>query len=151
MQKVLLLIFISLITAVSFGQKTKIKDNVAYLDGVAYLKWDKRGSSEISISGISSTEEEVYAMYLDYSDPAKVSKSNPEGKVRWIELNFLTLKKKCEIATRSQGGLVKFFYENNIYVNGILNAENVDKLVEKYGMRFSQNRPGGNVNIYINE
>lgn len=107
--------------------------------------------NEISISGINSTQEEIYVMYLDYSDPNKITKSNPEGKVRWIELNFLTLGKKCEIDSRMHGGLLKFLYENNVYTEGVLNSDSVNTLVQKYGMRFSEGRPGAKVNIYINE
>lgn len=144
-------VFLVTLSGTALSQKIKIKDNVATVDAVPFLKWDKRNMVEISIMGINSTEEEIYAMWLDYSDPTKITKSNPEGKVRWIELNFLTLNKKCEIDSRGQNGLVKFIYENKIYVDNALSAENVDKVIAKYGMRFTQNRPGGgNVNIYIN-
>jgi len=152
MKKILLFLCVSLLASTSFSQKTKIKDNVATVDGVAFLKWDLRHGSEISISGINSTSEEIFAMYMDYSDPAKVTSANPEGKVRWIELNFVTLQKKCEIDTRTQGGLVKFIFENNLYIDNVINAENVEKLVYKYGMRFSEGRPKGTtVNVFISE
>lgn len=152
MKHLLLFLFLATLTTTGFSQKVKIKDNIATVDAVPFLKWDKRsGAMEVSISSINSSEEEIYAMWLDYSDPKKITKSNPEGKVRWIEINFLTLNKKCEIDTRGHNGLVKFIYENSIYVDNILNMANVDKVISKYGMRFSDNRPGGNINIYINE
>lgn len=150
MKYIIVVIFLTTLYNSAFTQKIKIKDEVASVDGVPFLKWEKRGSLEISIFGINSTEEEIYAMWLDYTDPTKITKSNPEGKVRWIELNFLTLNKKCEIDTRGYKGLVKFIYDNKIYVDNVLNTENIDKVISKYGMRYSQNRPGGNVNIYIN-
>lgn len=151
MKYIMFAVFLVTLSGTALSQKIKIKDNVATVDAVPFLKWDKRNMVEISIMGINSTEEEIYAMWLDYSDPTKITKSNPEGKVRWIELNFLTLNKKCEIDSRGQNGLVKFIYENKIYVDNALSAENVDKVIAKYGMRFTQNRPGGgNVNIYIN-
>ncbi len=151
MKKIFFVGLLLVATSIRFGQKVEIKDGIASVDGVAWLKWDRRVGSEISVSGINSTQEEIYIMYLDYSDPKKVTSSNPEGKVRWIELNFLTLKKKCEISTRGHDGIVKFLFENKVYVDNVLNAENVDIIVQKYGMRFSEARPGGNVNIYINE
>jgi hypothetical protein len=131
------------------SQKIKFSDNVAYVDDVAFLKWDLRNGSEISISGLNAPKEEIFALYLDYVDPKQISKGNPEGKVRYIELNFLTLNLKCEIDTRMQKGLVKFIMDNNLYTEGSLNAENVQTTVQKYGMRFSENRPG-NVTIQIN-
>lgn len=152
MKNILLFLFVSLIASASFSQKTKVKDNIATVDGVPFLNWDLRNGSEISISGINSTQEEIFAMYLDYLDPNKVTSANPQGRVSWIELNFVTLQKKCEIDSRGQGGLVKFIYENNLYVDNVLNAENVEKLVYKYGMRFSEGRPKGTtVNVFISE
>jgi hypothetical protein len=151
MKNILLLIFLSLITLSGIAQKVKIKDNIAYVDGEAYLNWEKRSmANEASIMGINSSEEEVSMMYLNYSDPTKVSNSNPEGKVRWVEVNFLTLDLKCEVATRTHKGLAKLLYQSNIYVDGVLNEANATKFVKKYGMKFSDNRPGGNVNIIIN-
>lgn len=149
--RILSLVLFSFISFSALSQKVKIKDHVAYVDGISFLKWNKKtGYNEISVSGINSEKEEIYAMYLDYTDATKISKANPQGIVSYIELNFLTLGKKCEIDSRSQSGLVKFIYENKIYVNDVLNAENVDLVIQKYGMRFSENRPGGKVTIQIN-
>ena len=144
---ILLLIF----SATSFAQQIKLNDDVAFVDGEPYLHWEKRNmANEMSISGMNSDAEEIYMMYLNYSDPNEVSKSNPEGKVRWVEINFLTLNLKCEIANKTNKGLVKLLLENNIYVDGLLNAENAEKLVRKYGTKFSDNQRNGGVTIIIN-
>lgn len=151
MKKSYLLLLLLLTSTISFAQKVKIKDDIAKVDGTEYLNYEKRTmGNEVSISGLQAGEEEISAMWLNYSDPNRISDSNPEGKVRWIEVNFLTLDMKCELSSRGNKGLVKLLYQSDIYVDGVLNAKNVDKFVRKYGMRFSENRPGNNVNIIIN-
>ena len=147
------LLFMALIAVGNcFSQKIKIKEDIAYVDGTAFLKWDKRqGLNEISVSGLTSDKEEIYVMYLNYNDASKVTKSNPEGRVNYIELNFLTLGKKCEIDNRTQSALVRFILDNKIYVDGLLNTQNVDLVIQKYGMRYSENRPGGKVTIIVND
>ncbi len=149
--KTLLLVLTGLISLNANSQKVKIDDNIAYIDGVEYLKYEKRNlGNEASIRSMTAEGEEIYVMYQDYVDPNMVSKSNPEGKVRWIEINFLTLDLKCEVSSRAHKGLLKLFLENELYTDGTLNAANVEKFVKKYGTKFSENRPGGNVNIIIN-
>lgn len=151
MKNLLLLTFVCFISIAANCQKIKIKDDIATVDGVNFLKWEKRASAnEISISGMSSEGEEISGMYLNYVDPNKISKANPEGKVRWIEIYFVTMDLRCEVATRTSKGLAEMIYENNIYVDGTLNQENVQKFVKKYGMKFTDGRPGNNVNIIIN-
>ena len=151
MKNALLLIFVSFISISGIAQKIKIKDDIVYVDGEAFLNWEKRSmANESSIWGINADGEEISGLYLNYTDPNKITSSNPEGKVRWIEVNFLTLGIKCEIQTRTQKGFAKLIYQSNIYVDGVLNAENAQKFVDKYGMKFSENRPGNNVNIIIN-
>lgn len=149
--KTLLLVLTGLICLNANSQKVKIDDNIAYVDGVEYLKYEKRNmANEASISSITAEGEEIYVMFLDYVDPNMISKSNPEGKVRWIEINFLTLDMKCEVSSRAHKGLIKLFVENELYTDGVLNTANAEKFVKKYGTKFSDNRPGGNVNIIIN-
>jgi hypothetical protein len=89
-------------------------------------------------------------MYLNYTDPNQVTDSNPQGKVRWVEINFVELNMKCEVSSRTQKGLVRLIYENDLYADGKLDLEKVQRFVNKYGMRFSGNRPSNNVNVIIN-
>ena len=148
--KFTILTFALMCLSVSLAQKVKIKDNIANVDGTPYLKWEKVSSVEASIMSLNSTEEEIFASWLNYSDPTQVSNANPEGKVRWIELYFPTLDLRCEIKSTSRKELVKLLIQNTIYVDGALSEENTQKLVKKYGMRFSDNRPGNNVKVIIN-
>ncbi len=142
MKGIIFLVFSSfLFVGTVSAQKVKIKDEVASVDGVDYVRWVKKRGTEISIYALNSETELIFVQYLNYSDPSRISKSNPEGKVRWIELNFLGQNVKCEVGSLSQKGLVKLLYENAIFVDGQLNVENVEKFVAKYGTNFSSNRP----------
>ncbi len=134
----------------SFAQKVKIKDNFALVDGAPYIQWEKVSSIESSLRGLNSTEEEIFASWLNYSDPARVTSANPEGKVRWVELYFPTLELRCEVRSCSRKELVKTLMRNNIYVDGLLSKENTLKLVKKYGMRFSESKPNSNIKVIIN-
>lgn len=133
------------------AQKVKIKDGIASVDGKPYIQFKTESifSPYVSIAALNATTDEIFASYLSYNDPNKVTSANKDGSVHWIELNFLTLDLKCEIDNRVSKGLVKFLYVNNIYTDGTFNEENARLLVQKYGMRFSENRPNG-VTVIIN-
>lgn len=130
--------------------KVKIKNGIASVDGKPYLKWKKINSVEASLSSLKSDEEEIAATWLNYSDPAQVSDANPKGLVRWIELYFPTLDLRCEVRSSTRKELVKLLVQHEIYRDEELNQENVEKLVKRYGMRFSENRPTGSVKVIIN-
>lgn len=132
------------------AQKIKFKDGIVTVDGVPYLKWKDLNSVEASLSSLHSEEEEIAASWLNYPDPARVSDANPQGLVRWIEVYFPAQDLRCEILGGSRKELIDVLLDQNIYVDGVLNAENVQKLVKRYGMRVTENRPGGKVNIIIN-
>jgi hypothetical protein len=135
----------------AFGQKVKIKDDIAIVDKTPYVKFTTiTFGSDYAIKHVNSSEDEISILYLDYTDPNKVASGNPDGKVRWIEVNFVTLGLKCEVDSRGRKGFAKLLFLSNIYIDDRLNEENVNKFVSKYGTRFSDNRPDGNTTIIIN-
>ena len=137
--------------ASAFGQKVKIKDDVAIVDKTPFIKFTTiTFGSDYSIRNVNATEDDISILYLDYTDPNKVSSGNPDGKVRWIEVNFVTLGLKCEVDSRGRKGFAKLLFLSKIYVDNQLNVENVNKFVNKYGTKFSDNRPNGNTTIIIN-
>jgi hypothetical protein len=137
----------------SSAQKVKIKDNIVSIDGEHYMQWEKGPMGmDATIKPIGSNVQEIFMTYQDYIDRNEITKSNPEGKVRWIELNFLTSGLKCEVSSRTHKALAKLIYDNEIYINDELDLENVQRFVKKYGNKFSENRAAqnGNINIIIN-
>lgn len=147
------LILLSLLLVPYFGmsQKVKIDDNLATIDGAEYCFYEKKNmANDASVKGLQATNEEIFVTYQSYNDPNQITKANPEGKVRWMELNFLDLGIKCEVQNYTHKQLVKLFYENNLFVDGKLDPAAAQRLVTKYGTKFTDGRPGGNVNIIIN-
>ncbi len=150
MKTFFLLLFFTFLTSTFFAQKIKFKDDKVTVDGVEYLKWNKQGNSDFSISALNVENEEIFVRWMSYKDPNQITKSNPEGYVRWIELNFLVMDVKCEIGGQSKKSLIKVLIANKLYVDGSFNPDNASLMVKKFGTNFSQNRPNGNVNIIIN-
>jgi len=151
MKKYISLLLLVALVSSAFGQKVKIKNDVAIVDGTPFIQFTTiTFGSDYSIKNVKSTEEEISILYLDYTDPNKVSSGNPDGKVRWIEVNFVTLGLKCEVDSRGKKGFAKLLFLSKIYVNDQLNPDNVTKFVNKYGTKFSDNRPTGNTTIIIN-
>ena len=152
MKTILTLILSTLfITNQAYAQKAKIKikDGYALVDGEQYVKWDNRSGVEVSIQGLNAEGEEIVALWLNYPHPARVSDANPKGLVNWVELYFPTLDLRCEIESSSRKNVIQWLLDHNIYVDGELNAENVEKLVKRQGMRYSESRPN-RVNVIIN-
>lgn len=70
--------------------------------------------------------------------------------MRWIELNFLTLGLKCEVDSQTKKMLVKFIIKHKLYVDGLLHVDNINTLISKFGMRYTENRPNNGVTVIIN-
>lgn len=133
------------------AQKIKVKDDIAYVDGASYVQWKTTAmNNEVSVMAIDSTTEEIFLKYKNYIDPNRVSNANPDGKVRWVEVNFLSLGIKCEVDSRGNKGMIKLFYLNNLYQDGKLDEEAAKRFVQKYGTSYTDNRPGNNVKVIIN-
>ncbi len=156
MKKKLFTLFLSLFlipfTITAQKSKIKIKNGIVTVDEKPFLKWIRISSVEASISGLEADEEEIFATWRNYPDPSRASKDDPKGLLHYIELYFPTLDLRCEInSIGTRKNLVNFLILNKIYVNGTFNEENVVKLVKKYGTKFSDNQPKGNVIIINNK
>lgn len=151
MKKLIFILTIILFSTISFSQKVKMKGDVVSVDGVPFLKFTTiTFGSDYSVKHINADEEEISILYLSYKDPNQSSSGNPEGYVRWIEVNFLNFDLKCEVDNRTRKAFTKLVYLSNLYVDGKINEENVKKFVSKYGTKFSDNRPKSNTTIIIN-
>lgn len=150
--KLNLTLFVLFFSFAVFSQKIKIKKGTVFVDGeeTMYIKPDGTLTNEVSYFFMGSEEEFLFTTYLDYSDPSEISSANPKGLVRYIEMNFIGLNKKFEISTRGRKNVVKFLLDNHVIVEGKINEKAVDKLVMKYGMRFSEQQKNGGVQIIIN-
>lgn len=137
--QLLLLFAFGLFAHSSIAQKVKIKNEIATVDGEEYVKWKRiTGANAASVYEIVSGNEVIFVRWLDYNTSAN---NDPSTRVSWVEIKFLDLNLTCEVDSRGQKGLVRFFMENNLFVNGELNKEAAQKMVRKYGTNFSENRP----------
>jgi hypothetical protein len=151
MKKYFVLFGAILISTVALSQKVKMKNDIASVDGVPFLKFTTiTFGSDYTLRHTDSEEEEISILYLNYKDPNQATNGNPEGKVSWIEVNFLIFNLKCEVDNRTRKAFAKLIYVSKIYLDGKINEEKVKKFVNKYGTRFSDNRPNGNTTIIIN-
>jgi len=135
----LLLLFIGFFAYQSTAQKVKIKNEIATVDGVEYVKWKRDiASNAVSVYELNSDDEIIFMRWMSYN----TSPSNdPKTRVSWVEIKFLNENLVCEINSRGQKGLVKFLLENKLIVDGKLDAEAAEKVVQKYGTNFSASRP----------
>ncbi len=137
----LLLLFLGVFAHQSMAQKEKIKikNEIVTVDGYDYVQWkrDITGNA-VSVYELGSGEEIIFFRWLSYNTS---SDNDPAKKVSWIEVKFLDESLICEISSMGQRGLIRFMRDNNLIVNGELNAEAAEKVVQKYGTNFSDNRP----------
>ena len=133
MNKLLVLLLALTFSISGFSQKVKFKDDIALVDGVPFLNFVYTLSEgTMSISSLKAPQEEIFATYLSYNDPANQNRSDPNGAVSWIEFNFLTLGLKCEVPYKTRKMVVKFIIAQKLYVSGVLNLDNVNLLITKY-------------------
>ena len=143
--KNLLLLFL-LIPALSFAQKVKHdKDtDMISIDGKESFKVVRDGCGmgmpDCHFDVFDNSGKKVIRVnYRMFNSPMEVSKSNPNGTVRYYEFIFLESRQKCE--TRAAGikefRLAKFILKSELMVDGQLKKEAVDDFVFSQGTPFS--------------
>ncbi len=144
------LIFFLGVVVPSSAQKYDQKkySDIVTKDGVDYLKIETKGCGfgqqcAFHIYDAAGTKVIIVTME-SFEDPAAVSKSDPEGTVRFSTYIFPTLEKKAEYAyVRGKAHkLVKDIDSNELIRDGMLNEEAVNEFVLVNGMKFSQQRDG---------
>lgn len=147
----------TLLLCVSFAgyaQKVKFDEGLVFVDEMDWAKWSgNKLSNDRSISSLTTDEELIFLRWDDFYDPSEVSAANKDGKNRYVEINFLTLGKKCEVPVDMPKGIVKLLYENKVLVDSKIQPENVERMIAKYGMKYTERRKELNspVNIIINK
>ena len=64
MKSLLFLIILISISTISFSQKVKIKNDIAYVDGVAYVKWKTKSlGNEMSVYALDSENEDIFISF----------------------------------------------------------------------------------------
>jgi len=119
--------------------KIKIKNEMVTINGTDYVEWKRDlASNAVSVHELNSGEEVIFMRWMSYNTSAS---NDPSTRVSWVEIKFLESGTVCEIENRGQKGLVRFLVDNNLIVNGSLDEEAAQRVVNKYGNNFSANRP----------
>lgn len=112
----------------SFAQKVKIKDNIAYVNDIPYVKVSDCGmfKEDCSISNLEGKE----IIFID-------SLTDPRRPGTYFRVAFLGLNMSIEIKQTMKTFVETLYKDRVIDAEGKLVAERVKILVEKYGSRIS--------------
>ncbi len=137
--KRILTVLLLMISVVSFSQKVKLKKGEVLVDETVWLKYQDCGSFQSTCSLLSKEGDEIiFFKFINVKGAEPMTKSNPDGTLRYVEINFLGQKKKIEIQ-KSQKDCIELLYNAKVVnEDGTLNPDKVDRLVEKYGTQFSE-------------
>ena len=148
-----LAILVLFLSVLSFSQEVKLKKGDVLIDGTPWIKYQDCGTFDSTCSLLNNQKEElVFFKFITVRGAEPRIPSNPEGNLTYVEVVFVGQKMKIELQKR-QKDIIEIIYNGKaINSDGTLNAEKVDRLVEKYGTPFSDrlNKSNNNPNIIIN-
>ncbi|WP_343603920.1 hypothetical protein [Fluviicola sp.] len=144
MKSLLLLLTLS-ISSLVFSQKQKVtidKDTIR-VDEAPYAIIEKKGGGA-PVYTIKSMNGTVLMnwQFLDFNNPNRVNKSNPNGRVTYYQVTFFNDKQQCEISPRmpTEKGVAKCIVENQLIKDGAIDQEAENNFVLIYGMKFSEEK-----------
>lgn len=116
------------------AQKIKIKKGNVTVDGVLMFKTDAGTfSQEKSIYDLNDNEL-VFIQWDSFIDTATGE------EVKYNIISFPDLDLKMEVSINTFKSILKKFIKNNLFENGTLVEEKVERFVKKYGSEFSKRR-----------
>ena len=140
-------ILVLLISVVSFSQKIKLKKGEVLVDNKSWLKYEEN-SFDLSILNLNG-EEIIFLKYIIQGSSNQVF--NSDGEPNYFQISFLGLNKKIEIREFEEDIMSILYSSKAINVDGTLNPDKIDRLVEKYGTSFSDKLKNTTNTIIIKE
>lgn len=149
MKKILLLTL--LVSSFAFGQKLKVKKDIAYIDGKEFVKVseDKVSEENYIISALEG-KSLFYLKMNSYNDPKYIDyKYNPTGKRSYFEvmspdldtIYFETEFSSCLMGCGLADDFVKMIYNAEVLnSDGTINNDKLVFLSKKIGFEFSKKR-----------
>ena len=126
---------------VDFDKKT---DEVT-VDGVKVFKIERTGcgfgATDCHYDILDLEGNKLFKVnYRDFNSPVEISKSNPQGTVRYFEFVFFSSKQKAEtdFTGIKEIHLAKFIVKNKMVKDGKINQTAVDEFVFSSGTPFSE-------------
>ena len=144
MKKLLLVVVLGL-SFLGFSQTIKLKKGEVLVDGTPWIKYQECGTFDSTCSLLNNQKEEVvFIKTVAVQGVEPRTASNPNGTLSYYEVVFVGQKMKIELQ-KSQKSIIEIIYNGKaINEDGTLNPEKVDRLVEKYGIPFSDRLNRGN-------
>lgn len=153
----LTILFLSLFNAFS-QEKAKFefnkKTNTTFEGTTPLFTIEKAHGSGIgnNLSFKNMEGQELFVLkFSEFSTPSESTKSNPSGRIIFMEFIFSNTSSTCEVA----GGFslkhyAKMVYDNKLIVNGQLDPVAEERFIKVTGNDFSRKRIAGNtINIII--
>lgn len=149
--KKILLSSMLIVSCVAFGQKIKVKKDVAIVDGKEFVKVTEDPVSRYSYNVASLSGTDIfYLKYNHYKDPKEVDyKYNRDGSVGYFEvmsadLNtvyFETHLTGCLMGCNITENFIKMIYGGKVVTNdGSIDLNKLEVLAKKVGFEYSKKR-----------
>ncbi|MCB9262002.1 MAG: hypothetical protein H6607_06480 [Flavobacteriales bacterium] len=141
MKKLIILLTALFVGFVANAQKVKIKNEIATVDGVEYVKV-KKDPVTASVKNVATLSDStlIYLKTQSYKDPNRVDAKGVPMSVYYLEvINANTGEIYFESGVGIKNTIKAFYLENVITANGI-NEANMQKLAIKYGFDYSRRR-----------
>lgn len=137
--KFIFIITLLVISFSGFAQKVKLKKGDVLVDDVLWVKYDGCGGfdSYCSLMDSKGEEELIYIKSVTIEGGSPVTSTNSRGDLMYTEVVLVGTNKKFEIEHKSHKSIVEILYKAKVVKDDKLDAEKVDRLVEKYGTPVS--------------
>ncbi|MCS3870047.1 hypothetical protein J3D55_002963 [Chryseobacterium ginsenosidimutans] len=134
--------FALIIASLTFGQKVKLKDDIALVDGKEYIKVVEDKAVKHNFKLMTLEGKNIgYVKYTYYQDSKAVEKTNPEGYVSYFEVVSSDLNTSYFETFSSIKEVVKILYNSDILdKDSNINSTELEALSKKIGFEFSRRR-----------
>ena len=140
-----------IVSCLAFGQKVKIKKDIAYVDGKEYVKVLPDPAARICYNITSLNGNDLfYLKYNTYNDPMQVDyKTNPDGSVGYFEVlsadldtvYFETFLTGCLMGCDRRENIVKMLFASKaVKDDGTIDLAKLEILSKKVGFEYSRKR-----------
>ena len=149
--KKILLASMFIVSCFAFGQKVKIKKDIAYVDGKEYViaKEDRSSESSYTIQNLNH-QDLFYLKHVDYKDIKEITGANKDGTVDYYEVYNSNITEKlfeCAYHVGFFGAgnnidtvIINLYNNDVIKSDGSIDQTKLDLLSRKLGFEFSRKR-----------
>lgn len=150
--KTTLFIGILLLAFSANAQKVKLKKGSVLIDKVEWLTYtDCDGFDPVCSLYNADGDEIIFLKWIDVPGVEPRTTTNKDGSLNYVEIIFLGEDKKYE-AQKTQKQIIRDLYKAKVVkIDGTLDIEKVNRLIEKFGTEFSDRLNNSDTTIIIKE